>query len=783
MSLCLFILSLLLFLFAVPGMAQQADERLDSLIRTLELQEVVVTAKKIRQSGDTISYAASSYISKNDKTLEDLLRKMPGIEIKADGQILYNGQWINEFYIEGLDMLGSNYSVATKNIDAHDIGIVQIMEDHQDVKMLQGVKRGSAPAMNIRLKQSAKGIWSSTLNGALGSQPNVSWDGAATLLNFRKKSQNISVYKTNNIGVDLRPEINAPSTFTSSYGTGILYPEKPSLSDKYAYDNLSHSLSVNQLIKLNEDKTLTFNLNYLYDKEKRESNDETTYLADSLSRYIVNESNSADIHQHFVGTHTVYKLNGKKTYLKNTLSAHASFPKGNGLINDLILQKFSAHTVSIDDILKINYKKRNGGVADASLHLNYSDREGFLHLPTVEMAQRIKQRNFLSDGAASIIAIAIPHFMFNLNGEFDAAYQQAVTALNIEHGSTPGSITTWQIGARVTPKVLWHYGQRFQWLVYVPVGFCHYNSEEGLWSYDKTFLSIRPYSNMTYKLSDKFSFSLTAIGEESMPTALSLMAQKHLVDYRTSISNPGHEEAVMNRSLKSAINASYRSVLDMLFGSVTFTYAQSRQGNASGYDITDGVISYIRLPFSTDSRIWQFDQTLSKGFFRWNSKISESFSIGLNDSEYYIGDRLREGRSKYLRARISYNASFTRWLSFDTSNELTLSKSYTDRQPNDGTKHTFANSTSLIVWPYKQLSLSPSVMFYHNNYSSSYQNNTFLNFNIEYTFGNVILSLQCSNLMDNNVFRRFSDNGIVRYSSEYRLRGRTIMFGIRIRLT
>ena len=82
---------------------------------------------------------------------------MPGIEVKSDGQIIYNGQWINEFYIEGLDMLGSNYGVATKNIDAHDIGTVQILEDHQDVKMLQGVRRGAAPAMNIRLKQSAKG--------------------------------------------------------------------------------------------------------------------------------------------------------------------------------------------------------------------------------------------------------------------------------------------------------------------------------------------------------------------------------------------------------------------------------------------------------------------------------------------------------------------------------------------------------------------------------------------------------------------------------------------------
>ena len=118
-------------LFAVPMSAQQDDERLDSLIRTLELKEVVVTAKKIRQSGDTISYAASSYISKNDKTLEDLLRKMPGIEVKSDGQIIYNGQWINEFYIEaaqeaieyvyrGLEAMGENETTGTawKEADA-----------------------------------------------------------------------------------------------------------------------------------------------------------------------------------------------------------------------------------------------------------------------------------------------------------------------------------------------------------------------------------------------------------------------------------------------------------------------------------------------------------------------------------------------------------------------------------------------------------------------------------------------------------------------------------------
>ena len=205
------ILSVLaLVLHAASIMAQHANERLDSIINSLELKEVVVTAKKIRQSGDTISYSAATYRGKNDKTLEDLLRKMPGIEVKADGQITFNGQWINEFYIEGLDMLGGNYGVATRNIDARDIGTVQVLQNHQDVKLLRGVKSGNAPAMNIKLKQNALGIWTSTLQAAFGSQPDLSWDASASLMNFRRKAQNISVYKTNNTGNDLRADVGAP---------------------------------------------------------------------------------------------------------------------------------------------------------------------------------------------------------------------------------------------------------------------------------------------------------------------------------------------------------------------------------------------------------------------------------------------------------------------------------------------------------------------------------------------------------------------------------------------
>ena len=770
-----------LLLLAASVKAQQA-EPLDSIISSLNLKEVVVTAKKVRQSGDTISYTAASYINKNDKTLEDLLRKMPGIEVKADGQITYNGQWINEFYIEGLDMLGSNYSVATRNLDARDIGAVQVLKDHQDVKMLRGTQRGSAPAMNIKLKQSALGIWSSTFQAAIGCQPNLAWDAAATVMNFRRNAQNLSVYKTNNIGTDLRQEIGAPSTFDSSFGTGILYPNSPNLSDRYDYHNSSHSVSINQLFKLHDEETLAFNLNYLFDREKREATEQTTYLTDSVSRYVINESNRANMRQHFIGAHAVYKLNGSNHYLKNKFSANVSFPHGDGTINELIEQQFTGHSINFDDVLKLNYRNKHGGIGEAMLSLNYSEDKGLLRLIDMGLSQMVRQQKFDIDGAASIIAVSVPHFMFNLNGGFDAQWSQAKTDLDLSGNANFGSQRTWKVGAHVSPKLFLHYGQRFQWLIYVPTGFEYYTSADGEWDYNKMFLSIKPYTNITIKSSDRVSYSLTSICEESMPASLSLMVQKRYIDYRTTISNPHKLETKINRTVKTSFAVSYTNVLDMLFGGLTLTHAYSRNNLSRGYEVTDGIIDYVRLPYATNSNIWQGDQNFSKGFFRWNSKISETFSIGTSQSEYYVDDAKRKGRSNYLRAKISYNAMFAQWISFDTSNEFAITKTYTDGISNGSAKHTFTNVTSLVFWPCKQLSITPSVMYYYNDYSSNYRNNTFLNGNIEYTLGNVILSLNCSNLLDSKVFRRYNDNGIVQYSSQYQLRGRTIMAGIRFRI-
>lgn len=771
-----------LMLFAMSVQAQTVSEHVDSILKSLKLKEVVVKAKKVRQSGDTISYAASSYISKNDKVLEDLLRKMPGIEVTSSGQIKYNGQWINEFYIEGADMLGNNYGVATKNIDANSIGSVQVIEGHQDVKLLQGVKRGTSSAINIKLKQTVKGLWSSTLSAALGTQPKFSRDLSLNLMNFKRKSQSISVYKTNNTGSDLRQEINTPSDMNSALGVGIMLPNKPSVADIYSYRNDSHCVSINQLRKLDDDRTLAYNVNYLYDKEKQNAYDETSYLMDNGVWKQVNESNDASCKSQFVGGHLSYKLNSTKSYLRNLLTFGASFPKNEGIVNEYMAQKLTGHRVSVDNKLQMNYKKKNDAVAEAAWNLSYKDMKGILDVPKAEISQIVRQQVFNTDATTSLFVVRIPYLMFSMNGMVEAEWQKVSTSLAEQETALAGTMTAWNLGAYLSPKFLLHFGRKMEWTVYMPIGLKQYKMEDEGLEYDRTYFSTKPYSYLSYKPSDRLAFDLTFVAEESMPSALSLMVQKRYLNYRTVTANPNKVEMCRNHTLKFAFSTSYKDVIKMFFSGLTFSYVYAKIGNAIGYDFVGDVIRYLPVGQTANNKTLQLSQTTSKGFFKWNSKVSESITLGTTRAEYFVDGVVHDGRSDYLMANISYIASVARWLSLSTANDYSLSKPYTDGRSNGVKYSVFTNTSSLTLWPCKQFCMMPSVQYYHNNYFSTGRNNVFLNCALEYYLGNTTLSLKCNNLLNSVNFRKMTDSGVTRYMSEYRLRGRSIMLGIRIKI-
>lgn len=105
--------------------------------RVQQLKDVVIKAPKIYLQGDTINYRVSAFQQRNDLSIGQVLKRLPGITVSDIGQISYKGLPIKNFYIEGLDLMKGKYGIATNNIDPNSISTVQVLENHQDIKALK----------------------------------------------------------------------------------------------------------------------------------------------------------------------------------------------------------------------------------------------------------------------------------------------------------------------------------------------------------------------------------------------------------------------------------------------------------------------------------------------------------------------------------------------------------------------------------------------------------------------------------------------------------------------
>ena len=168
---------------------------------------VVVKNSPISLQGDTTSYSTSFFSSKQDRVIGDVLSKIPGIEVDANGLISYNGKPISNYYIDGLDLLGTKYNIANQNIPAELVDKIQLLNNHQAIRALDSFTTNKGTAINIKLKAKAKNRIISKAKIGIGANL-LLWDNEITALNFRKNLQLISSYKNNNSGSYLYSELN-----------------------------------------------------------------------------------------------------------------------------------------------------------------------------------------------------------------------------------------------------------------------------------------------------------------------------------------------------------------------------------------------------------------------------------------------------------------------------------------------------------------------------------------------------------------------------------------------
>lgn len=120
----------------------------------------IVREMPVSIKGDTIVYNADSFKNGTERKLEDVLKKLPGVEVNADGEIEVEGKKVTKLMVEGKDFFDGDTKLGVKNIPADAIDKVQVLRNYNENSILKGVENNQDNlAMNIKLKDGKKNFW------------------------------------------------------------------------------------------------------------------------------------------------------------------------------------------------------------------------------------------------------------------------------------------------------------------------------------------------------------------------------------------------------------------------------------------------------------------------------------------------------------------------------------------------------------------------------------------------------------------------------------------------
>lgn len=233
----------------------------------LMLSEVIAKNRPVlEQMGDTLRYIVSTFAQKEDRSIGDVLRRMPGIRVEEDGAIYHNGKKIENLYIHGDDLMSGRYGLASKIIRKEMISSVDVIQHHQPIKVIQGKVFSDQTAINLVLKNENEVKVSGAAKLGIGIPGLYDASGNAILLNkVFKAVNNISV---NNSGVDYKNEfkkLGGSNMVTDvSREPGIISLSMgdvgtPDIPQRYFYWNRSGIVNLNNLY--NTKKGLQFKAN------------------------------------------------------------------------------------------------------------------------------------------------------------------------------------------------------------------------------------------------------------------------------------------------------------------------------------------------------------------------------------------------------------------------------------------------------------------------------------------------------------------------------------------
>lgn len=297
----------------------------------INIKEVVVRSVPIRQSGDTLTYDVNAFKKEKDRSIEDVLKRMPGISVDNTGGIYYQGERISKFYIENMDMLSGSYTLATKNIRPDDVAAVNVYENHQPIRALKNVDFSDKAALNLKIKNNRKLKPIGYLQQGLGYDDQTLWKSDVFAMQINKKSQQLLSMKANDTGLTYNTsqtfgldQIADFSSFTWD-GISLSAQDIPSVSLNRYVDNKSGEGAFNSLFKLKDKRTLTLNLRYAGDDLHYQNQKNSSIFVDDNLYQDFSEKVQAAVYSNSLMGKIKLENNTEKVYFLDDFTFNSKF--------------------------------------------------------------------------------------------------------------------------------------------------------------------------------------------------------------------------------------------------------------------------------------------------------------------------------------------------------------------------------------------------------------------------------------------------------------------------
>lgn len=748
--------------------------------KATQLHDVIVEAPDIYARGDTLVFNVGRYAKAGDNAIIDVIKRLPGIKVDNDGTIRYQGKPINKFYIDGNDLIGGRYGLATNNISHEDVKSVEVMENHQPIKALEGIEFPEEAGINLKLKEDARSRWVGMAQGGVGVQP-LLYNASLFTMRMAPKIQNLFTVKADNTGWNPANEIREhdfDDMFASDYSNS-LWPEYISadavdapLAEKRTRDNLSWLADAITAWRAG-DTSMRLQCNYMGDRLDYSSGMTTDYLSSAIPDFI--RDNKLHTRSHDLSTRFFSEINKRGYYLKDRLDVGVATDRTASAVTGTmeLNQRVNRNSVSAVNDLKL-VKRNERRLFTLVSRNSFRYRPDRLVVAGEENAlQRVSATDFRSTTESQFGRLT-RFWKYYLTAGLDIDVHRMNSSLSgLGACDNSGIHHAFLSTVYAIPRVDF---ERNNWRLSlgVPLKWQHY-SVAGQHDY----VNAAPRLYIRRQLTAKSELSASAAYRLTSPTAYLDIDVPVLADYRNLFvaSNPGG----YSHDVAATLSWRYRNPVKALFMNLSATYNYRRSSLMSNQIFSGDIIVSCYADRLSDNDSWYVKGGFSKGF--GHSRMVAGIDIDASTSS---ASSMRDGevipyRQTTAGIKPYFKGSLIRWLSVSYEADYHFSRLSIAGEGNGS--HTLTHNLFATIQPVDRLQFTAGVEQYLTRFPAGNTSSLLLaDASAVWTPRNgVRLSLTAANLLDRRDYCYVTYGTLTRSEHNFRLRPRTILLSLQYR--